>query len=74
MYSRFVLQRTISSAASSPKPSKFPYGCLLATCLLAVGGAKIVKNKFEEKKRVRYGCYARPKKYISYHSSSKIKN
>jgi len=74
MYSRFVLQRSIRSPASFPKPSKFPYGGLLATCLLAVGGAKILKNKFEEKKSERYGCHGHPKKYISYNPSSKIKN
>ena len=65
MYSRFILKRTMSSAMSPPTPLKPPYGGLLAACFFGLAGAKIVKNKFEEKKIERYGCYGHPKKHIS---------
>jgi len=73
MYSRFILKRTISSTTSSPTPLKPPYGGLLAAGLFGLAGAKIVKNKLEEKKVERYGCHGRPIKYISYNPLSKIK-
>jgi hypothetical protein len=73
MYSRFILKRTFSSAPSSQKNLKPPYGGLLAAGLFGLAGAKIVKNKFEEKKVERYGCHGRPKKYVSYNPLAKIK-
>ena len=73
MHSRFILKRTFSSATSPPMPLKPPYGGLLAAALFGLAGAKIVKNKLEEKKVERYGCHGRPIKYISYNSLAKIK-
>ena len=71
MHSRFILKRTFSSA--TPTPLKPPYGGLLTACFFGLVAAKIAKNKLEEKKVERYGCYGRPKKYISYNPLSKIK-
>ena len=71
MYSR-IFKRTIRTSTSSPFKNSSPYGGLLAACLFGLFGAKVVKNKLEENKSSGYGCYERPKKFISYNPSSKI--
>jgi len=69
MYSRLSvpLKRTRFLPPSRRRPTPFKKtGGLLALCLFTIVGVKIVKDKYEEKKTERYGCYGHPKKYISY--------
>ena len=76
MYSRLSvpLKKTINSASAVRPPTPFKKSGigLLAVGLITIFGAKIVKNKYDEKKTERYGCHGRPKKYISYKEGTAV--